>query len=68
MKGNTQKLFDGEVLQKLNTIDKTFQKFKTSKLHIDKELFKKAKYEDFKLIATKKQAFVLKKNGLGKYW
>ena len=37
--------------------DKLFQKFKKSRLHIDKELFKKAIYEALKPIATKKQAF-----------
>ena len=53
VKGNTQKGFDGEVLEKLNSRDKLFQKFKKSRLHIDKELFKKAKYEALKLIARK---------------
>ena len=58
MKGNTQKWFDGEVLEKLNSRDKLFQKLKKSRLHTDKELFKNAKYEELKLITTKKQAFV----------
>ena len=63
VKGNTQKLFDGEVLEKQNSRDKFFfQKFKKSRLHIDKELFKKAKYEALKLIATKRQAFLKKKS------
>ena len=57
MKGNTQKWFDGEVLEKLNSREKLFQKFKKYRLHIDKELFKKAKYEALKLIGIKKQAF-----------
>ena len=35
MKGNTQKWFDGEVLEKLNSRNKLFQKFKKSRLHID---------------------------------
>ena len=61
VKGNTQKWFDGEVLEKLSSRDKLFQKFKKSRLHIDKELFKKAKYEALKLIATKKQAFFKEK-------
>ena len=43
-------------LKNLNTRDKNFQKFKKFRLHIDKELFKKAKYEALKLVATKKQA------------
>ena len=43
-------------LKNLNTRDKNLQKFKKFRLHIDKELFKKAKYEALKLVATKKQA------------
>ena len=57
VKENTQKLFDGKVLEKLNSTDTPFQKFKKSRLHIDKELFKKAKYEALKLIATKSRLF-----------
>ena len=41
VKENTQKWFDGEALVKLNPRDKPFQKFKTSKLYIDKDLVKK---------------------------
>ena len=47
------KWFDGEVLEHLNSRDKRFQEFKKSSLHIDKELFKKAKYKTLKLIGTK---------------
>ena len=45
VKGNIQKWFDGEVLQKLNLRNKLFKKFKKSRLHIDKELYKKSKYD-----------------------
>ena len=38
VKRNTQKRIDGEGLEKLNSRDKLFQKFKTSRLHTDKEL------------------------------
>ena len=41
VKGNTQKWCDGEVLEKLNMRKKLFKKFKKSRLHIDKELYKK---------------------------
>ena len=57
MKGNTQKWFDGEVLEKLNLRNKLLKKFKKSRLHIDKELYKKSKYDALKLIASKKQTF-----------
>ena len=61
VKGNTQKWFDSEVLEELNTRGKLFQKFKKSRLHINKELFNKVKYEALKLTETKKQAFVKEK-------
>ena len=67
VKVNIQKWFDGKVLEKLNSWEILFKKFKNSTLCIDKELFKKAKYEVLKLIATKKQAFFKGKN-LRKYW
>ena len=41
VKKNSQKWFDGEVLEKLNSTDKLFQKFKKPRLFIDKELLKK---------------------------
>ena len=44
-KEKTQKWREGEVLEKIIYRDKLFQKFKKSRLHIYKELFKKAKYE-----------------------
>ena len=70
MKGNTQKWFDGEVLEKLNLRNKLFKKFKKSRLHIDKELYKKSKYDALKLIASKKQAFFEEKlsETIGKLW
>ena len=40
--GNTQKWFDGEVLEKLNARDKLFKKFKKSRCNIDKELYRKS--------------------------
>ena len=61
VKGNTQKWFDSEVLEKLNAREKFFKKFKKSRLNIDKELYQKAKYDASKLITTKKQAFFKEK-------
>ena len=54
IKGNTQNWFDGEVLEKLRSRDKLFKAFKKTRLDIDKELYKKAKYDALKLIAAKK--------------
>ena len=58
VKGNTQKWFDGKVLEKLNLINKLFTKFKKLRLHIDKELHKKSKYDASKLIALKNKYFL----------
>ena len=61
VKGKTQKWFDCEALEKLNSRDKFFQKSKKSRPRIHKELFKKVKYEALKLIATRKQTFFREK-------
>ena len=53
VKANAQKWFDREVLGNINTRDKLFKKFKKSRLQIDKELYKKTKYNTLKLIAAK---------------
>ena len=42
VKGYTQNWFDEEVLEKLRSRDKLFTPFKKSRLHIDKELYKKS--------------------------
>ena len=57
VKANTQKRFDREVLENINTRNKVFKKFKKSRLHINKELYKKAKYNTLKLITAKIRAF-----------
>ena len=62
VEGNTQKWFDEKVLEKLNLRNKLFKKFKKSRLHIDKELYKKSKYDALKLNASKKQGFFLKRS------
>ena len=46
--------FDGEVAEKISVRNKLFKKFKRSKLHIDKEIYKIARYEVQKLISYKK--------------
>ena len=60
VKGNNQEWFNVEVLEKLNSRDKLFQEFKYSRLHIYKELFKKAKYEALKPTAAIEQVFLKK--------
>ena len=50
IKQNSQEWFDGEVAEKISARDKLFKKFKKPKLHIDKEMYKIARYEVQKLI------------------
>ena len=45
IKQNSQEWFDGEVAEKIIVCDKLFKKSKKSKLHIDKEIYKIARYE-----------------------
>ena len=40
VEASTQKWCDGEVLENINTRDKLFKRFKKSRLHIDKQLYK----------------------------
>ena len=56
-KRNTQKWFDGEMLEKLNLRNKLLKKFNKSRIHIDKELYTKSKYDALKLTVSKQQAF-----------
>ena len=53
----SQECFDGKVAEKISARDKLFKKFKKSKLHIDKEIYKIARYEVQKLIWYKKKVF-----------
>ena len=53
IKQNSQEWFDGEIEEKISVSDKLFKKFKKSKLHIDKEIHKVARYEVQKLISYK---------------
>ena len=57
IKQNAQEWLDGEVAEKISVRDKLFKKFKKSKLHIDKEIYKIARYEVQKLISCKKKKF-----------
>ena len=57
VKGNTQNWFDGEVFEKLRSRERLFKAFNKTRLHIDKELYKKAKYDAEKILPAEKQAF-----------
>ena len=49
VKNNTQEWFDGEVAEAIILRDKRLKHFKSTKLHIDEELYKEAKYQASKL-------------------
>ena len=54
---SSQEWFNGEVSAKISVHDKLFKKFKKSKLHIEKETYKIARYEVQKLISSEKNNF-----------
>ena len=58
IKQNSQEWFEGEVAEKISIRNKLFNKFKKSKLHIDKEIYKWARYEVQKLISYTKKTFL----------
>ena len=57
VKGNSENWFDGELFEKLRSRERLFKAFKKTRLHIDKQLYKNAKYDAEKIIAAEKQAF-----------
>ena len=61
IKRNSQEWFDSEISEKLIIRDKLFKKYKKTRLHVDKEIYKRARYSVQNLIAKKKQEFLEKK-------
>ena len=57
VKGNSKEWFDSVVSEGINNRDKLFKKFKKSRLPLDQENYKKARYEVKKLIAEKKRNY-----------
>ena len=55
VKNNTQDWFDSEVAEAINLRERRLKHFKSTKLHIDEELYKEAKYHAPKLIKEKKK-------------
>ena len=54
VKQNSQEWFDGEIADEIKNRDKLFKKFKKSKLHIDKDIYRAARYKVWKIIFNKK--------------
>ena len=57
VKNNSQDWFDGEVAEKIAIRDKLFKKFKKSKLHVDKDLFREARNNVENIIKSKKKTY-----------
>ena len=57
MKDTSQNWFDVEIMAKISDRDKLFKKLKKSRLHVDKDNYKKARNEVQKLIRTKKKPY-----------
>ena len=55
VKNNSQEWYDGEIAEKIGIRDKLFKKFKKSKLHIDKDLFRKARNDVENTIKRRKK-------------
>ena len=54
IKNNTQDWFDGEVAEAIKLRKRRLKIFKSTKLHIDEELYKESKYLAVKLIKKEK--------------
>ena len=57
IKNNTEKWFDREIAELIDTHEKIFLKSKKSNLHIDEDNYKKVKYRVQNLIRKKKREF-----------
>ena len=55
IKRNSQEWFDSEIAEKLIIRDKLFKKYKKTRLHVDKEIYKRARYSVQNFIAKKKK-------------
>ena len=53
IKRNFQEWFDSEISEKLIIWDKLFKKYKKIRLHVDKEIYKRAQYSVQNLIPKK---------------
>ena len=55
IKSNSQEWFGSEISEKLIIQDKLFKKYERTRLHVDKEIYKVARYSVQNLIAKKKK-------------
>ena len=66
IKNNTQDWFDEKVAKAIKLWEKHLKQFKSTKLHIDEDLYKEAKYHAVKLIKQKKEKLKKLKENIGK--
>ena len=57
IKRNSQEWFDREISEKLIIWEKLSKKYKKTRLHVDKEIYKRARYSLQNLTAKKKKEF-----------
>ena len=57
VKNNASEWFDGEIADKIHTRDKLYKRFKSTKLHVDEEIYKEARNVIQNLIRRKKIAY-----------
>ena len=60
-KKNTQDWFDYEVAKAMKFREKRLKHFKSTKLHIDENLYKEAKYHAVKLLKQKEKSILQRK-------
>ena len=58
IKRNSQEWFDSEISEKLIIRDKLFEKYKKTKLDVDKEIYERARY-NVRNVIVKKKKFLL---------
>ena len=61
LKKNTQDWFDYEVAKAMKFREKRLKHFKSTKLHIDENLYKEAKYHAVKLLKQKEKSILQRK-------
>ena len=61
IKDNTQDWFDDEVAKAIKLREKRLKQFKSTKLHIDENLYKEAKYHAVKLLKQKEKSILQRK-------
>ena len=57
IKNNASERFDGEIAEKVHTRDKVDKKFKSTKLHVDEEIYKEVRNTVQNFIRKKKKAY-----------